>query len=660
MAKKTNIKTEQQATGNRGQAGFSLLTDFDVHLFRTGKHYKLYEKMGAHLVTNDGQAGTFFAVWAPNATEVSVVGNFNHWQAGQHKLNPRWDASGIWECFFPGIAKGEAYKYHIRSNTGEILEKADPFAFFAEVAPRTASIIWETSYEWKDEKWLAARKEGVGKPKPYSVYEIHFGSWRRKAEDGNRSLSYGEMAKELVDYIKDAGFTHIEFLPIMEHPFFGSWGYQLTGYFAPTSRFGAPEDFMYMVDMLHAAGIGVILDWVPSHFPGDAHGIYKFDGTHLYEHADPRKGFHPDWSSYIFNYGRNEVRSFLISNAMYWLERFHIDGLRVDAVASMLYLDYSRKAGEWIPNEYGGRENRESITFLKEFNETVYGSFPDIVTIAEESTAWPGVSRPTYIGGLGFGQKWMMGWMHDTLEYFKKEAVHRKFHQNEITFSIMYAFTENFMLPLSHDEVVHGKGSLLGRMPGDEWGRFANLRLMFAYMFTHPGTKLIFMGGEFGQSAEWSHDRSLDWHLLQYDFHKGIFQTIKDLNALYKSEPALYHFSFDSNGFEWVDYSDRENSVMLFMRKATRKEDTLIVICNMTPIVRHDYRVGVPTRGSWKEIFNSDDQKYGGSGVLNQTLLHTRPVKYHNKDYSFALTLPPLALAVLKLNEEEAEFELAS
>ncbi len=545
----------------------SLLTDFDIHLFRSGKHFKLYEKLGAHPANFKNQQGTYFAVWAPNATAISVIGNFNHWQNGQQNLSPRWDESGIWEGFFPGIETGETYKFAIHSNTGEYLEKADPFAFYAEIAPRTASIIWDQKFSWNDSAWLEKRKSLIGKAQPYSVYEVHLGSWRRKPEDGNRSLSYKELIEYLVPYVKDAGFTHVEFLPVMEHPFFGSWGYQLTGYFAPTSRFGSPVEFMELIDAFHQAGVGVILDWVPSHFPGDAHGLFKFDGTHLYEHADPRKGFHPDWSSYIYNYGRNEVRSFLISNALFWLDRFHIDGLRVDAVASMLYLDYSRKAGEWEANVHGGNENLEAIMFLKEFNETVYGTYPDVITIAEESTAWPGVSRPTYLGGLGFGQKWMMGWMHDTLKYFKDDPVYRKYHQNEITFSIMYAFTENFMLPLSHDEVVHGKGSLIARMPGDEWRRFANLRLMYGYMFAHPGTKLLFMGGEFGQTGEWNHDQSINWDLLNYDLHKGILSLITDLNSLYKSEPALYQFAFSDRGFEWIDYSDRENSVMVFMRK---------------------------------------------------------------------------------------------
>lgn len=636
---------------------FSLLTDFDIHLFKSGKHYKLYEKLGAHPVTNQGKEGTYFAVWAPNAREISVIGNFNHWNANKHKLFPRWDQSGIWEGFFSDIRHGEAYKYAIHANSGEYLEKSDPFASFCEVPPKTASIVWQPKYEWKDKNWLEKRKASAGKPKPYSVYEVHYGSWRRKLEE-NRSLTYGEMAQELVQYVKETGFTHVEFLPLMEHPFYGSWGYQLTGYFAPTSRYGCPEDFMYLIDCFHQADIGVILDWVPSHFPGDVHGLFRFDGTHLYEHADPRKGFHPDWKSYIFNYGRNEVRSFLISNALFWLERYHIDGLRVDAVASMLYLDYSRKAGEWIPNDHGGNENLEAISFLKEMNEVVYGTFPDVITIAEESTSWTGVSRPTYLGGLGFGQKWMMGWMHDTLHYFQHDPIYRQHHQNEITFSIMYAFTENFMLPLSHDEVVHGKGSLIGRMPGDDWKRFANLRLLYGYMFTHPGTKLLFMGGEFAQPNEWNHDKSLDWHLLQYEPHKGVQKLVSDLNAFYKTERGLYLHGFEQKGFQWVDYGDRENSVIVFQRNGDTKEDMLIVVCNFTPEVRYQYRVGVPYRGRWKEVFNTDDKKYNGSGVLNQGLLITSPVKYHNQDFSVALTLPPLAITVLKLDKEITEFEL--
>jgi 1,4-alpha-glucan branching enzyme len=636
----------------------SLLTDYDINLFKSGKHFKLYHKLGAHLVKFDEYEGTYFAVWAPNAKAVSVIGYFNDWQQGRHVLHSRWDGSGIWEGFFMDIKHGEAYKYAIHSNTGDYVEKADPFAFFSETPPKNASIVWKRPYEWKDGEWLTKRRERAGKTQPYSVYEVHFGSWRRKAEAGNRSLTYPEMAEELVNYVKDLGFTHVEFLPLMEHPFYGSWGYQLTGYFAPTSRYGTPEDFKYLIDCFHRKGIGVILDWVPSHFPGDEHGLFKFDGTYLYEHEDPRKGFHPDWKSYIFNYGRNEVRAFLISNALYWLDEFHIDGLRVDAVASMLYLDYSRKAGEWIPNQYGGNENLEAISFLKEFNEVVYANFPDAITIAEESTSWPGVSRPTYIGGLGFGQKWMMGWMHDTLHYFGLDPIHRKYHQNEITFSIIYAFTENFMLPLSHDEVVHGKGSLFGRMPGDEWQKFANLRLLYTYMFTHPGTKLLFMGGEFAHAAEWNHDKSLDWHLLDHPLHQGVQKIIRDLNGLYRTERSLHCYAFDQRGFQWIDYEDRENSVVAYQRQSDKREELVIVVCNFTPAVRYHYRIGVPYRGEWKEIFNSDDQQYGGSGVRNTGLLTTSPVKYHGRDYSISLTLPPLGATVLKLEREVNEFEL--
>jgi 1,4-alpha-glucan branching enzyme len=652
MAKKSSIAKANNEETN------SLFTDFDIHLFKSGKHFKLYQKLGSHVTTMSNKRGVYFSVWAPNAKSVRVIGDFNEWNGEEYALKPRWDESGIWEGFFPGIKKGAIYKYAIQSNTGDYLEKADPYARFCEVPPRTASIVWDEVYTWNDDVWLHERRKNVRKPKPFSVYEIHIGSWRRKVEAENRSLTYVELADELVHYVTEMGFTHVEFLPIMEHPFYGSWGYQLTGYFAPSSRYGTPEDFKYLIDKLHQADIGVILDWVPSHFPGDAHGLYQFDGTHLYEHADPRKGFHPDWKSYIFNYGRSEVRAFLISNALFWMEEYHIDGLRVDAVASMLYLDYSRKAGEWIPNEYGGNENIEAITFLKELNEVVYQSFPDGVMIAEESTSWPGVSRPTYLGGLGFGQKWMMGWMHDTLSYFKEDPIHRKYHQNMITFSIMYAFTENFMLPLSHDEVVHGKGSIIARMPGDEWRKFANLRLLYSYMFTHPGSKLLFMGGEFGQTSEWHHDKSLDWHLLAYPVHQGIKAIIQALNALYKREPALYQFAFEAKGFSWVDYGDRENSVIVYQRHGQEAHDTLIVLCNFTPEVRHHYRIGVPYRGQWQEIFNSDDVTFGGSGTLNKTLLVTSPVKYHQHDFSIALTLPPLGVTVLKLQKSIQEFEL--
>lgn len=628
----------------------TLLTDFDIHLFNTGRHFHLHYKLGAHVVERAGVKGVFFAVWAPNAEAVSVIGNFNYWTTDSHKLTVRWDQSGIWEGFFEGISAGEAYKYGIFTKTGEYMEKADPVGFFCETPPKTASIVWQDFYAWKDQAWLDHRKKAATLPKPFSVYEVHLGSWRRKCEEGNRSLTYRELAEQLVPYVRDSGFTHVEFMPVMEHPFYGSWGYQITGYFAPTGRYGTPEDFKFLVDSFHLAGIGVILDWVPSHFPGDAHGLFRFDGTHLYEHADFRKGFHPDWSSYIYNFGRNEVRSFLISNAFYWLEEFHIDGLRVDAVASMLYLDYSRKSGEWIPNELGGNENLEAISFLKELNIEVYREFPDVVTIAEESTAWTGISRPTYSGGLGFGQKWMMGWMHDTLCYFKNDPVYRSFHQSDLTFSMVYAFTENFMLPLSHDEVVHGKGSIISRMPGDEWQRFANLRLLFGYMFTHPGTKLLFMGGEFGQTTEWNHESSLDWHLLENcKTHQGIWACVRDLNFLLKSEPALYRFPFDDRGFEWIDYSDRENSVISYLRKDENPENALLVVFNMTPQVRYDYRVGVHLPGAWQCVFNSDNPIYGGSGVSDEHIIETVRGHYHGRNFSINITLPPLAVVIFEL-----------
>jgi 1,4-alpha-glucan branching enzyme len=628
---------------------FSLFTDFDIHLFKAGKHFRLHEKLGAHIVEVNGKWGVYFSVWAPGASNVSVIGNFNFWSVGSHVMNPRWDESGIWETFVEGIGKGEAYKFGIVSGSGEYLEKADPYAIYFETPPKTASIVWDRDYKWRDNAWMDERKISEGKPKPYSVYEVHLGSWRRNTLEGHRSLTYRELISELVPYVKDCGFTHVEFMPIMEHPFGGSWGYQVTGYFAPTSRFGEPQDFMALIDAFHQAGVGVILDWVPSHFPGDAHGLFKFDGNHLFEHADPRQGFHPDWSSYIYNYSRNEVRGFLISNAIFWLERFHADGLRVDAVASMLYLDYSRKAGEWIPNRHGGNENLEAIAFLKEFNEVVYANFPDALTIAEESTAWPGISKPTFMGGIGFGQKWMMGWMHDTLQYFSRDPIHRKYHQNDITFSLMYAFTENFMLPLSHDEVVHGKGSLISRMPGDDWRKFANLRTMYGWMFTHPGTKLLFMGCEFAQYDEWNHDQSLHWHLLDNNLNKGVQLLIRDLNHLYKTERALYHFSFSYEGFEWIDYSDRENSVIAYKRKSDRAEDTLVIVCNLTPATRDNYRIGVPAKGNWVEIFNSNDLKYGGSGVVNGAVA-SEHTPSHGQPNSISFQLSPLAIMIFKLD----------
>lgn len=627
---------------------YSLFTDFDINLFKAGKHFRLYEKLGAHLAVVDGQSGTYFAVWAPSAKAVSVVGDFNYWTEGEHDLNVRWDGSGIWEGFIPGIDKGSKYKYKIHSHNIDIkTEKADPFAFYCETPPNTASVVWDLQHNWQDKNWMQNRKDFNGLDKPYSVYEVHIGSWRKKIEE-NRSLTYLELADELVNYVKETGFTHVEFMPIMEYPYEPSWGYQLVGYFAPTSRFGKPQDFMVLVEKFHQAGIGVILDWVPSHFPSDGHGLGFFDGTHLYEHPDIRKGYHPDWKSLIFNYGRNEVRSFLISNAIFWLQKYHIDGLRVDAVASMLYLDYSRKEGEWEPNIFGGRENLDTISFLKELNTEVYGSFEGIQTIAEESTSFPMVSRPVFSGGLGFGMKWMMGWMHDTLEYFKKEPIYRKHHQNDLTFSLNYAFSENFMLPLSHDEVVYGKQSILNRMPGDEWQKFGNLRLLYGFMFTHPGTKLLFMGNEFGQSAEWNFDQSLDWHLLQYDFHSGIKNLITDLNKLYKQEPALFEKQFSHDGFEWINYGDHENSVISYIRKGNNPDENAVVVCNLTPVIRENYRIGIPSNKNLEEIFNSDKKEYGGSNVYNLEL-KTQDIPWNGRDFSCSMTLPPLGVLVFKL-----------
>jgi 1,4-alpha-glucan branching enzyme len=626
---------------------YSLFTDFDIDLFKAGKHFKLYEKLGAHLIEVNGVKGVYFAVWAPSARSVSVVGDFNYWIQGDHQLQVRWDSSGIWEGFIPGLEKGTTYKYKIQSNNnGIITEKADPFALYCEHPPHTASVIWDLDYNWKDKDWMKIRKNHNDLDKPYSVYEVHLGSWKRNSE--GKFLTYVELAEQLVSYVKETGFTHVEFMPVMEYPYDPSWGYQLVGYFAPTSRFGKPQDFMLLVDKLHQAGIGVILDWVPSHFPDDAHGLGFFDGSHLFEHPDRRKGYHPDWKSLVFNYGRNEVRSFLISNAIFWLQHYHVDGLRVDAVASMLYLDYSRKDGEWEPNIFGGRENLDTISFLKEFNEAVYSNFEGVQTIAEESTSFPMVSRPTFAGGLGFGMKWMMGWMHDTLQYFKKETVYRKYHQNDLTFSMTYTYSENFMLPLSHDEVVYGKHSIAGRMPGDEWQKFANLRLLYGYMFTHPGTKLLFMGAEFGQSAEWNFEGSLDWHLLQYDYHEGIKKAITDLNSLYKSEPALHEKQFSPEGFQWINYSDHQNAVMSYIRKGNNPKDDLVVICNFTQVVRQNYRIGLPKKGKLISVFNSDAVIYGGSGVENISKLSAESLPYDGRDYSIEVFLPPLSVTVYK------------
>ena len=628
---------------------FSLFSDFDISLFKAGKHYRLYEKLGSHLVEVNGTKGTYFAVWAPSARTVSVIGDFNYWIEGEHALSVRWDGSGIWEGFIPGVEKGAKYKYKILSNHNDIkTEKADPYALSCEHPPSTASIVWELDYKWKDAKWLKERIEKNTLDKPISIYEVHLSSWRKKTEE-NRPLTYEELSHELVSYVKEMGFTHVELMPVMEYPYDPSWGYQITGYFAPTSRFGEPQGFMKLVEAFHSEGIAVILDWVPSHFPDDAHGLGLFDGTHLYEHPDKKKGYHPDWKSLIFNYGRNEVRSFLISNAIFWLDHYHIDALRVDAVASMLYLDYSREDGEWEPNEFGGRENLDAVSFVKELNAEVYKSFGGIQTIAEESTSFPMVSRPIYIGGLGFGMKWMMGWMHDTLEYFQKDSIYRKHHQNGITFSMTYAFTENFLLPLSHDEVVYGKKSILSKMPGDEWQRFANLRLLYGYMFTHPGSKLLFMGGEFGQSSEWDFDQSLDWHLLEYDKHKGIQAVIRDLNKLYKTQPALHEKQFDAEGFEWIAYDDSQNSIISYIRKGNNPKDELIVVCNFTPVIHQKYKFGMPRMGKLLEILNTDSRKYEGSGMSNPKSITIKPEPSHHRKFSANVVIPPLTVVVFKI-----------
>lgn len=636
---------------------YSRFTDYDIHLFKAGKHYKLYDKLGSHVVTTeDGQSGTYFAVWAPNALGVSVIGNFNGWNRESHQLSSRWDSSGIWEGFIPSIAAGEVYKYLIRSNTGEVLEKADPYALRWEEPPHTASIVWDTWFEWTDSNWMETRYKNNSLNQPWSVYEVHLGSWKRSPEDPERFLGYRLMADELVPYIKEMGFTHVEFMPLMEHPYYPSWGYQITGFFAASSRYGTPQDLMYLIEQLHLNGIGVVLDWVPSHFPGDMHGLYKFDGTNLYEHSNDKEGFHPDWKSYIFNYGRNEVRSFLISNALFWLDRYHVDGLRVDAVASMLYRDYSRKEGEWIPNEFGGRENLEAISFLKELNIAVYGQFPDVQTIAEESTAFPGVSKPVFSDGLGFGMKWMMGWMNDTLSYFQQDPIHRRYFHGQITFSTVYAFTENFMMPLSHDEVVHGKKSLVYKMPGDEWQKFANLRLLYSYMFTHPGTKLLFMGNEFGQTAEWNFEQSLDWHLLDFKPHQGIKQLVKDLNALYTNEGALYQKNFEWEGFRWIEAGDAENSVLAYCRKGDVNDEKLVIVLNMTPVPRYNYRIGLPMHGDWEIIFNSDEVRYYGSGFELNYNITSQQLPWQGKEQSVMLNLPPLSALVLKRFNRQSKF----
>ncbi|MBN1831683.1 MAG: 1,4-alpha-glucan branching protein GlgB [Deltaproteobacteria bacterium] len=624
------------------------LADDDVYLFNEGSHFRLYEKLGAHPMTRENVDGTYFAVWAPDAENMFVMGDFNGWDKISHPLRPK-GVSGIWEGFVPGVVKGAKYKYHIHSRfNGYKVDKADPFAQFSEVPPKTASIVWELDYSWSDENWMIERAEHNRHDAPMSIYEVHLGSWMRVSEEGNRSLNYRELAAKLPEYANRLGFTHVEFLPIMEHPFYGSWGYQTIGYFAPTSRYGEPEDLMYLIDCLHQNGIGVILDWVPSHFPNDEYGLGFFDGTHLYEHADPRKGFHPEWKSHIFNYGRKEIQSFLISSANLWLDAYHVDGIRVDAVASMLYLNYARNEGEWIPNKHGGNENLEAISFLRRLNEAVYNRFPGVQMIAEESTSWPTVSRPTYVGGLGFGMKWDMGWMHDTLQYMSKDPVHRKYHHNKLTFRMLYAFHENFILPLSHDEVVYGKGSLLRKMPGDDWQKFANLRLLFGYMYAQAAKKLLFMGGELGQWNEWYHEGSLDWHLTQYPLHEGVQRWVADLNRVYKEEPALFELDFDPAGFEWIDCDDSQNSTICLLRKGRLEKDLYIVPCNFTPVPRYHYRVGVPKGGLWREVLNSDSKIYGGSGLGNQGGVDAGTVPSHGRPFSLNLTLPPLAALFFK------------
>jgi 1,4-alpha-glucan branching enzyme len=643
-----NNPSESNPDDIKKNSDITLFSQDDIYLFNEGKLYRLYDKLGAHVTCINGISGTYFAVWAPNAESVSVLGNFNNWNKQSKPLKSR-EQSGIWESFIPGLSKGTVYKYHIVSKYhGYQVDKADPLAFYSEKPPHTASIVWDTEYPWTDESWILQRRNQNSLNAPVSIYELHLGSWMRIPEEENRSLTYRELAPHLVDYVKKLEFTHVEFLPLMEHPFFGSWGYQITGYYSPTSRYGNPQDLMYLIDYLHKNDIGVIFDWVPSHFPSDKHGLGFFDGTHLFEHSDPRVGIHPDWNSLIFNYGRHEVQDFLISNALFWLDKYHVDGLRVDAVASMLYLDYSRKSDEWIPNKFGGRENLEALSFLKGLNEQIHKFYPDVITIAEESTSWPLVSRPTHVGGLGFNYKWDLGWMHDILDYMSKDSIFRKFHHNELTFRMLYAFAENFVLPLSHDEVVHSKSSLLAKMPGSDLQKFANLRLLFGFMFAQPGKKLIFMGGEFGQWQEWNHDESLDWHLLSYSPHQNLQKWIADLNKLYRAEKALHELDCEPGGFNWIDCKDIDHSTLSILRKSSISDDEIIVVLNFTPVPLFNYRIGAPREGEWVELLNSDAREYGGSGYGNQgkTLAESKP--FHGQHYSLNLTLPPLGAVFLK------------
>jgi 1,4-alpha-glucan branching enzyme len=627
-----------------------VLGELDVHLLGEGTHLRNYTRLGAHLMELDGVAGVGYAVWAPNARSVSVVGDFNGWDGRVHPMRLRFGV-GVWEIFLPGVERGACYKFAIKSHDGALLPlKADPYAFYAEKPPRTASVVHGLPDQgrWSDAEWMGRRDGAQARDAPISIYEVHLGSWRRVQHEANRYLTYRELADTLVPYVKDLGFTHIELLPVSEFPFDGSWGYQPIGLFAPTSRFGTPEDFQCFIDRCHQEGVGVIVDWVPGHFPTDPHGLGRFDGTALYEHADPRQGFHPDWNTLVYNYGRNEVRNFLLGNALFWFEQFHIDGLRVDAVASMLYLDYSRKQGEWIPNRYGGRENLEAIEFLKQVNVESFGRFPGVSTIAEESTAWPAVSRPTHLGGLGFGYKWNMGWMHDTLRYMSHDPIHRRWHHNDMTFGLLYAFSENFILPLSHDEVVHGKGSLIGKMPGDQWQKFANLRAYLAFMFSQPGKKLLFMGCELAQWDEWNHDKSLDWHLLEYPRHAGMQSLVRDLNRLYRSQPALHELDTDPQGFEWIEANDSDNSIFAWFRRGRAHERPVVVVTNFTPVPRQEYRVGVPYPGWYREILNTDAALYGGSNMGNAGGAMAQEVPAHGRPWSLPLVLPPLATMYLE------------